>query len=656
MFFSTTVVPVIFNSRDVQFKNPVGAVHPGEDITVTLLVSDELEPVSVRAIVINDEDKSRRSFEMTKSETIIPTDDYLTFTASVTPKKRGLYWYFFVVKTKTNEIVIGKTKETNRAEFTNEPESWQQTVYERDYDVPEWIKGGVFYHIFVDRFNRSGERVHMDGKITRTDWGGQPIWKPDEHGEIKNNDFFGGNLKGIEEKLDYLKDLGITCIYLSPIFKAYSNHKYDTSDFMSVDPMFGTEEDFKSLCKKAKSMGIHIIMDGVFSHTGSDSIYFDKNNRYGGGAYHNMNSKYRDWYYFTPSQKHGYETWWGIETLPRVNKDNPDYIEFINGENGVVRNWLRLGADGWRLDVVDELPNSFLQKLVKAAKEEKKDSIIIGEVWEDASNKVAYETSKNYFDGDKLDSVMNYPFKNSIIDFIRHGNAAKMKNEIEEIIENYPKEVLDCLMNILGTHDTQRILSALADRRLPDNAPRNEQAHFRLNETEKIQALKRLKIASVIQMTLPGVPCIYYGDEAGVEGGKDPFNRTCYPWGKENQDLLQWYKNIIKLRKENRAYTDGSYRTVSSTNGLFAFERRKGNNALITAANCGFTEEVLVMAGTWKDLLTGRTYYNNITVFPGEVLLLKILKPISEENDSQNIKSNKGGLLNGIQRTIRKMD
>lgn len=651
MFLNSTVVPVIFNSRDPQFKNPVGPVHPGEDITVTLLVSKELNPKTVRGIIINDENKTRRVYEMTQSETIIPTDDYLTFTGTVAPRKRGLYWYYFSIKTGSTEIIIGKTKDTNRAEFTNEPISWQQTVYERDYQVPEWIKGGVFYHIFVDRFNCVGERVEMDGKVTRTDWGGQPVYKPDEHGEILNNDFFGGNLRGIEEKLPYLKDLGVTCLYLSPIFEAYSNHKYDTTDYLKIDPMFGDIEDFRRLCRKVHDMGMHIILDGVFSHTGSDSIYFDRKNRFKGGAYHNPDSKYRDWYYFN-NTKIGYETWWGIHTLPRINKDNEDYIEFINGENGVIRKWLGEGADGWRLDVVDELPNSFLKKLVKGAKAEKADSLIIGEVWEDASNKVAYGVSKNYFDGDKLDSVMNYPFKNAVIDFIRHGNASKMKNEVEQVVENYPKDVLDCLMNILGTHDTQRILSALADRRLPDNAPRIEQAHFRLNETEKEQAIKRLKIACIIQMTLPGVPCVYYADEAGVEGGKDPFNRTCFPWGNENRDLTDWYRNIIRIRKENEIYKDGSYRTVAATSGLYAFERRKGSDALITAANCGYQEEILVMAGVWKDLLTGRTYDNNITVFPGEVLLLKIQTRLNENKNTNN----KGGLLNGIHRTVHKVD
>ena len=307
----------------------------------------------------------------------------------------------------------------------------------------------------------------------------------------------------------------MTCIYLSPIFEAYSSHKYDTGDYEKIDPMFGTEEDFRKLCEEAARYDMRVICDGVFAHTGSDSKYFDKYDHYKTGpaaedktlqgAYNNPDSKYRSWYYF--HEDGTYDCWWDFNTLPKLNKHDPSYTEYITGENGIIRKWLRAGASGWRLDVADELPVDFLDALVAAAKAEKPDALIVGEVWEDASNKIAYEERKNYFEGNRLDSVMNYPFRTAIIDFVRYGNAAGLAETV-----NYPPEVLHCLMNVLGTHDSIRILTALAGVDLGPEPSRSLQADIKMSDAEWSQGIKLLKIASLIQMTLPGVPCIYYGD------------------------------------------------------------------------------------------------------------------------------------------------
>ncbi len=665
---------VVFDSRDEMFKKPAGAVKEGTVTLFRLLTARSLGVKSAELQITFDKDSSMRTFGMEAGETPVETDDFLMYTVSVPMEKRGLYWYSFILHTDGSDIHVNRSDADNRAVMSYAPGlSWQQTVYRRDYEVPEWIEGGVFYHIFVDRFNHSGPYAEMEGKITRRDWGGVPEYRPDSEGRILNNDFFGGNLKGVTEKLPYIHALGATCIFLSPVFKAFSSHKYDTEDYMTVDPMFGTEEDLSELCAKAGELGMRVILDGVFAHTGSDSIYFDKQGKnasrrgevctfsdgdpvsaggeeYAGdacgenagisgprdssgesagaespekGAWGNPDSPYRDWYYFRPDGS--YEAWWGIDTLPKVNKSSESYREFICGENGVARKWLRAGASGWRLDVADELPNDFLKILAKAVKTEKPDALFLGEVWEDASNKIAYSERKNYFEGDKLDSVMNYPFKDAVIDFVRNGNAAAIARTVESIVENYPKDVVDCLMNVLGTHDTVRILTALGGRDLGPDPDRELQAATRMDQDERRLAVRKLKTACVIQMTLPGVPCVYYGDEAGVEGYKDPFNRTCYPWGNEDRDILNWYKKVIAFRRSHDVYKKGSYRTMAAIGGIYAFERfdeNEENSAVITAANAGGSDEKLILSGTWRDALTGEVYRGNITLFPGQVLLL----------------------------------
>ncbi len=554
-------------------------------------------------------------------------------------------------------IQIGRDSASGQAVVTNDPHAWQLTVCEPSYAPADWIHGGVFYHIFVDRFAKCGDPVRMEGKITREDWGGMPEYLPNENGEILNNDFFGGNLMGIRAKLPYLEKLGVTCLYLSPVFEAYSSHKYDTSDYMKIDPMFGDEEGFTRLCKEAASRGIRVICDGVFSHTGSDSRYFDEYDRYGNGALHHPDSPYRSWYYF---EQGGYQTWWGIRTLPRINKLEPSYQEFINGENGVIRHWLRAGASGWRLDVVDELPSVFLEQLTAAAKAEKPDALILGEVWEDASNKIAYEERKNYFEGNKLDSVMNYPLRRAIISFVREGRSEELASVMEQIMENYPLSVVHSLMNILGTHDTDRIITALAGRRLGPEASREEKAAITMDDREWELGIQRLKLAVVLQMTLPGVPCIYYGDEAGMEGYNDPFNRRCYPWGAENPDLQNWYRKVIRIRRENEVFREGGYKKLASKDGLFMFERTgsetrasgSGSHAsglgaqalaevqalvgkaagidtaqdrLIIAVNCGEHHRILPLphTGRWEDLLSGAIYEGELLILPSQALILK---------------------------------
>lgn len=579
---------ILYDSKSELDKFPFGAAAAGVPLRFGLRVKSERELEGLSLILQNDEDGSKTELRLSPVWT---EGGYTRYEGGLTSPPPGLYWYHFSALEDGEEKTIEKT--ANGAAFAKgKPRPWQLTVFSAHYTTPDWIKGGAFYHIFVDRFKSSGRRVEKEGAVLREDWGGLPVYLPDEKGEIKNNDFFGGDLPGIIEKLPYLHELGVSCIYLSPVFEAASNHKYDTGDYLKIDPAFGTEVDFIALCEQAAALGIKIILDGVFNHTGSDSIYFNREERYDSlGAYNSQASKYYKWYSFTdwPDK---YEAWWGIYTLPGIKKTSLEYSFFINGEGGVLQKWQRLGVSGWRLDVADELSDSFLEALRQRVKAEDSEALIIGEVWEDASNKAAYGYRRHYFEGRQLDSVMNYPFKEAIIAYVHSGSAEMLRNTVEEICENYPKQALDCLMNILGTHDTPRILTALSGKGF---ATREERAHFSLSPQEREQAKSRLRLASLLQFTLPGVPCLYYGDEAGMEGFEDPFNRRCYPWGNEDEELRDWYKSLLAARNSIPAFAGGTYRSLKAEDGVFLFSRTGQGSKVLILTNLGGKDFVLPM-------------------------------------------------------------
>lgn len=520
----------------------------------------------------------------------------------VTP---GLYWYHFVIDTAYGGSFTVPEQQGS---------GFQITVFAPDEVIPDWIQGGFIYHIFVDRFRRSAELRLRPGAVFRSDWGGCPSFLPDENGIVLNNDFFGGDLYGIIDKLPYLDELGVTCIYLSPIFEAASNHKYDTGDYMKIDAAFGGDDAFVQLCREADARGIKIILDGVFNHVGSDSRYF---NRYGTydtlGAYQSEQSPYRDWFNFRDDGT--YEAWWDIELLPSMNKSNAGYRDYICGEDGVIAHWTKKGVAGWRLDVVDELPDMFLDPLCTAIKRENSSALIVGEVWEDASYKIAYDVRRRYFLGRQLDSVTNYPLKDALIACVKDGNVIRLAETVATLYRNYPKNVLNSLMNVVGTHDTMRILTDLSGVDLPDG--KAAMSGFRLSSEEREIAKKRLRLASMLQFTLPGVPCVFYGDEAGVEGGADPFNRQCYPWGNEDQELIGWYKALSRLRKSYSCFKNGDYKLVEARSGLFAFTRGEGNGRVLIAVNISDQDRTLKADGFNFELLK-KEYTDSPVVKAGE--------------------------------------
>lgn len=576
---------VPFNSRDLFFKDKFGSVSAGEEIHLRLCMPRSF--CCNRALFLlrrddgNYEEREMQWAGMCGEDTEI-WDIYTRI------EKEGLYWYHFDYNSSYGRSSILQCDNGigGFAGSYNAHKDWQLTVTETDFVTPEWLKGGIIYQIFPDRFCNSGtkkENVPVD-RVMRNDWGNEPEWRPTYDGKVLNNDFFGGDLKGIQSKLPYLKSLGVNCIYLNPIFEAHSNHRYDTADYSKIDPVLGTEEDFKNLCEEAKKQDIHIVLDGVFSHTGDDSVYFNRKGRYDTlGAYNSPESSYYKWYKFT-QYPDKYQSWWGFVTLPEVIEEGEEYRNFINGRDGIVEKWLRAGADGFRLDVADELPDIFIDELRDRLKSTKSDAILIGEVWEDATTKHSYGSRRRYLLGSQFDSVMNYPFANAVLDFCRNGKAESFMETVMQIVENYPKQCLDVMMNHIGTHDTERAITRIAGESC-EYRDRNWQSSHFLNEEKYAKGVKLLKCAVALQYTLPGVPSVFYGDEAGMQGYKDPFNRGCYPWGNENTELIDFYRTMGKIRNGNKVFSKGYFSPVSSMLGCVAFRRHDENGDIMVIVN-----------------------------------------------------------------------
>lgn len=566
---------IYHNSYSSIFRHPFGAVPTESTLTLSLKVTCDF----VQSVILRLWDGEEHLIEMTHQQSDIYS---VTISAPDTPK---LLWYYFIVHSIEGTFYYSNNPNRLGGEgsMTTYPTdiSYQITVYDKHFKTPDWFKGSIMYQIFPDRFHRAKTNGTISKKRTpytyHNDWY-EPFSfdrHPFEDGPACN-DFYGGNLKGIQEKLPYLKALGISVIYLNPIFEAFSNHRYDTADYSQIDPILGCEEDFKELCRECEKNGIRLILDGVFSHTGSDSKYFNKYKTYGEGvgAYQNPDSPYRKWYQWTDSGC-GYESWWGCSNLPNIIETEPTYIDYIlSGECSIIKEWIRKGASGWRLDVADELPDEFIKLLRESVKSVDSDAVIIGEVWEDASNKVSYGYRREYLFGNELDSVMNYPFKDNVIAFILgHVSAEAFGHSMMSIIENYPKEALYSAMNILGTHDTMRIKTVLGEQFIPDNADNLTKQNLRLLYTDESRALMRVRLAVFLQMTFVGVPCIYYGDEIGMQGISDPFNRMPFSWRCMDTELLDFYKELTALRNSLPCLKTGDYRQIYAQDGLFAYLR-----------------------------------------------------------------------------------
>ncbi len=517
----------------------------------------------------------------------------------------GLYWYSVLFLRGEDTLFSDSIDNVNFNLTKNEGARFRLLVHDDEYNTPDWFKGGVMYQIFPDRFFSSGKGERREDGEYEEDWYA-PISQYGTHpgADVKNNLFYGGDLYGVCEKLSYLESLGVTVIYLNPVFKAYSNHKYDTGDYKSVDEGFGGDRALQTLIEEAEKRGIRVILDGVFNHTGDDSVYFDRYGKYSEeGAYKNPRSKYRKWYHFGVCEE-DYLTWWGVRILPKLNHREESCRRFFTGAEGIGAMYAERGIGGWRLDVADELSDSFLDEFRTAVKNANPDAIIIGEVWENAADKIAYEKRRRYFRGKQLDSVMNYPFRAAIIEFALKGDGEFLARTLTEIYASYPKFVSDSLMNIIGTHDTDRILTVLGDKKYREMSNTALSTHV-MSETERKQAVSLLKMCATVQYTVYGVPSLYYGDEAGVEGGRDPFCRRTYPWGRENGELLEHYRRLGELRRDP-VFAKGDFAVVESGEGYIIYERNEGERKICIAANAKTKPIRVSFSG--KDMLSGRSF------------------------------------------------
>ncbi len=594
-----------FNPLDEKCKSQIGAIK--EDTEVTFRVFGDNK--SCKFVYYKDGTATFNKLDMEKK------GDFFEISLSFSV---GLFFYHFILD---GDLILG-LGENYLGQVSYNPRSFELTVYKKGYTVPEWVKGGIIYQIFPDRFCRAEKNKKIaDGKWLHDRWEDTPVYLPDCNGKVHNNDFFGGDIKGIISKLPYLKDLSVKIIYLNPIFEAYSNHRYDTGDYLKIDSLLGDINDFKNLISEAEKYGIKIVIDGVFNHTGDDSIYFNKYGKYNSvGAYQSENSEYFSWYNFLAYPDY-YESWWGITTLPSVNKSNDGFWDFICGENGVIDYYTKLGVGGWRLDVVDEIPAKFVKRIRKAVKKVNKDAFIIGEVWEDASNKISYGVRREYFQGEELDSVMNYPLKNAILNFVCTGNISELSNTIKTQIDHYPKFVLNSLMNILSTHDTYRLLSAVSGIETA-GLTKSQMENLKISENDLPLVINRLKAASLLQFTLNGIPSIYYGDEAGMQGFSDPLNRLAYPWGNENIEILNWYKKLGKIRDSYSCFKDGDFSELYCSNGFYSYKRYNAESEVFVAINLSDFDKILSFSGKLFDLISEKEVSGPFTLNKGKLCVL----------------------------------
>ena len=557
-------------------------------------------------------------FEFISTDMVIDTYKLTLDTAALCEGESDGLFYYEILFLRGEDTLFTSTE--NNVTFSLERYSDRRfllLVYKKDFATPSWFHGSVMYQIFVDRFYRGeGEVGTRDDVVMNDDWeNGVPQYVEHQGESIKNNMFFGGNLWGVAEKLDYLKSLGVGVIYLNPVFKAYSNHKYDTGDYFEIDSMFGGKAAFENLIKKANECGIRIILDGVFNHTGDNSLYFDKYGEYGGvGAYSNENSEYRNWYSFMGSRDR-YDSWWGIKILPRLNHANEDCRRYFTGDNGVGAEYIKQGIAGWRLDVADELSDSFLDEFCATVKKESNgEAIIIGEVWENATEKIAYGKRRKYLRGSQLDSVMNYPLRKGIMRFVLDGDSEFLSDILQSIYSTYPKTVCDSLMNILGTHDTERALTVFGkgdDETCDDDG--SQLAVRRLSGVDKEKAIRKMKLATAIQFTVYGVPSVYYGDEAGLEGYRDPFCRMPYPWGREEKELVELYRALGIMREKNRElFAEGEFNVLDYYDGFIAYSRTNKKEKICILANAKDVDLEYSLSGKWCSVIDGKRFDGNV--------------------------------------------
>ena len=616
----------LFDPRDARCKSPFGAVTAFSAVDFTFYPREHA--VTGCTLLAHHEFSDR----WTETELLPTTDETGERAFSGTffaPSQPELIWYHFRLRwADGGESCYGKDGLQSWDKVT----PWQLTVYDGRAKTPDWFGRGVSYQIFPDRFHRAKKRSAeglVGHRTLHEGWDELPLCGPNERGDYCE-DFFGGDLAGITEKLDYLASLHVTTLYLNPIFEAASNHRYDTADYERIDPLLGDEDDFRTLCAEAKKRGIRVMLDGVFNHTGAKSRYFNADGFYPTrGAAQGSDSPYYPWYHFHPFPT-DYDAWWGIKNLPAVNELEESYVNYIvTGESSIIRRWLRVGASAWRLDVADELPDAFIADIRAAMQEEFPDAYLLGEVWEDGTNKIAYSERRRYLLGGELHGLMNYPFRTALMAYLKGaGDAASFRDAMETVRENYPAPAFYGVMNFLSTHDTPRLLTVLGCDHPP--LDKDERRGYRLSPAEHTRGMELLRLAALVLYAFPGSPTVYYGDEAGMEGFEDPFNRCTYPWGREDAELLDYFRTLGALRAQRESLQSGELSYPLAEGRVLCFVRRSGDEVSLCAVNAA--DEPASISLPWDaplahDALSGQSFFAengrlHITLTPYDGLLL----------------------------------
>ncbi|HSN42517.1 MAG TPA: alpha-amylase family glycosyl hydrolase, partial [Propionibacteriaceae bacterium] len=557
-------------------------------------------------------------------------------------------WYRFIVKDGTDTVYYADDTTAldgglGEASDDQLDQSWALMLSVPNFTAPSWAKDAIVYQIFPDRFRNgrsnddpdTGDPRYND-PVLSMDWGMDPEgycrnyagataascpWRWDEPVEgttseveqPRGRDYFGGDLKGVDQQLAYLKSIGINTIYLNPIFDAGSNHSYDTQDYRKIDPAFGTSKDFDNLVKHARQLGMRLVLDGVFNHMSSDSPFFDRYERYTTvGACESMTSPWRSWFTFTP-QAGGpcagpegentmtYTGWFGFDSIPVLTKTNAEVQQyFLTAPDAIAKLWLKAGAAGWRLDVSGDasFPAEYWTKFRTVTKQVKPDSLSISETWQKDS------TLLRSLRGDRLDSTMNYRLRDAVLGLLapqsfdskgfadsgRKITASEFVNRLASVREDYPDAAYYSLMNLLDSHDTERLLWTLTDG--ANNASR---------DVPGADDKARLRMAALIQFTQAGMPTVYYGDEVGMTGADDPDDRRTYPWidrgGQPDTALRTWYSGLAKARSEDAALTTGDFRVLLADDaaGTVAYGRKTPTTGAIVALNTSAVSRVLTI-------------------------------------------------------------
>lgn len=599
---------------DEDYRSPMGAVRCGEYVHLRLKVNGQADSAE---LIVGDE-----SYAMTRTASGDFDIDYKA------PDKPCVVWYSFrlfgCVNCGADGIGCGSVR------------PFQMTVYDSGFDTPDWAKGAVMYQIFPDRWRKEGTAPQRGAAYHRAlgrniqlhkSWTEEVKWQGGE--SYYPDDFYGGTLLGIEKSLPELKEKGISVVYLNPIFESDSNHRYNTADYLKVDPILGSNAAFKKLCHAAEKLGMHIVLDGVFSHTGDDSVYFNKYGRYESmGAYQGPGSEYYSWFDFR-SFPDDYRCWWGFKSLPEVNESDASWQNYIlSGDKSVIKTWLRAGASGYRLDVADELPDDTLELLRGSVKSERSDALIIGEVWEDATTKVSYGKRRRYALGKALDSVMNYPLRQMIIDFaLGRADANEFCGFLLAQKMNYPQPMYHCLMNLLSSHDTARLRTVLGCGNDGSGMSREQQAEFILTPEQKAKGRNLQRLCAVLQFALPGMPCIYYGDEEGMEGFRDPFCRA--PYRRSEDDLSSFYSELAAIRGKSSALRKGDAAFFAPDRDTLCILRFDGEEAYFAAANRSDSDRSLTLhsdsfRGVPRAALAAVPDVENVNIRPHSAVIIKL--------------------------------